>query len=247
CSCGCWTRTARSAGRCWSNCPRACGRPRAPAAITEMAPPKVAVVTGASSGIGEATARALARHGFEVVAGARRMDRLERVAAAIGAEGGVARAVALDVTDPASVEAFVASEPEVRLLVNNAGGAFGREPVAEADLDAWRRMYELNVLGTARVTRAFLPALERSGDGHIVIVGSIAGFEVYTQGAGYTGVKHAERAMAQTLRLELLGKPIRVTQIDPGLVETEFSVVRFAGDREKARAVYEGLTPLVAD
>ena len=182
-----------------------------------------------------------------MVAGARRVDRLERLAAAIGAEGGVARAVALDVTDPASVEAFVASVREVRLLVNNAGGAFGREPVAEADLDAWRRMYELNVLGTARVTRAFLPALERSGDGHIVIVGSIAGFEVYTQGAGYTGVKHAERAMAQTLRLELLGKPIRVTQIDPGLVETEFSVVRFAGDREKARAVYEGLTPLVAD
>src|SRR5207302_50665 len=121
------------------------------------------------------------------------------------------------------------------------------ELVAEADLDAWRRMYELNVLGTTRVTKAFLPALERSGDGQVVIVGSIAGFEVYAQGAGYTGVKHAERARTLTLRLERLGKPIRVTEIDPGLVETEFSLVRFGGDARKANAVYEGLTPLSAD
>jgi NADP-dependent 3-hydroxy acid dehydrogenase YdfG len=209
--------------------------------------PKVAVVTGASSGIGEATARALARLGFHVVVGARRVDRLERLAARIGEEGGVARAIPLDVTEPSSVEAFVAGVPDLNLLVNNAGGAFGRDTVAQADLDAWSRMYELNVLGTARLTKAFLPALERSGDGHVVVVGSIAGFEVYASGAGYTGVKHAERALTRTLRLELLGTPIRVTEIDPGLVETEFSVVRFAGDVEKAKAVYEGLTPLTAD
>jgi NADP-dependent 3-hydroxy acid dehydrogenase YdfG len=202
----------------------------------------VAVVTGASSGIGAATARVLAKEGFGVVVGARRMDRLRQVADAIGGT-----ALPLDVTDPSSVEAFASKIPEARVLVNNAGGAFGREPIAEADEEAWRRMWEVNVLGTARVTKAFLPKLERSGDGHVVVVGSIAGFEVYRGGAGYTGAKHAERAFTRTLRLELLGKPIRVTEINPGLVETEFSLVRFGGDAEKAREVYEGLTPLTAE
>ena len=198
------------------------------------------MVTGASAGIGAATARALAAAGFDVVLGARRLDRLKEVAGAVGG-----RALPLDVSDGESVRTFVSEVPNVRVLVNNAGGAVGREPVAEADEDAWRWMWEVNFLGTARVTRALLPALERSGDGHIVIVGSIAGFEPYAGGAGYTGAKHAERALARTLRLELLGKPIRVTEVNPGLVGgTEFSVVRFRGDVERARKVYEGLTPL---
>jgi NADP-dependent 3-hydroxy acid dehydrogenase YdfG len=200
----------------------------------------VAVVTGASAGIGAATARALAAAGFDVVLGARRLDRLEEIAGDIGA-----RALPLDVSNGESVRTFVSKVPDVRVLVNNAGGAIGREQVAEADEDAWRWMWEVNFLGTARVTRAFLPALERSGDGHVVIVGSIAGFEPYAGGAGYTGAKHAERALARTLRLELLGKPIRVTEVNPGLVGgTEFSVVRFRGDMERAHKVYEGLTPL---
>jgi NADP-dependent 3-hydroxy acid dehydrogenase YdfG len=200
----------------------------------------VAVVTGASAGIGAATARALAAAGFDVVLGARRIDRLEEIAGDIGA-----RAIQLDVSDGESVRTFVSKVPDVRVLVNNAGGAIGRESVAEADEDAWRWMWEVNFLGTARVTRAFLPALERSGDGHVVIVGSIAGFEPYAGGAGYTGAKHAERALSKTLRLELLGKPIRVTEVNPGLVGgTEFSVVRFRGDMDRARKVYEGLTPL---
>jgi NADP-dependent 3-hydroxy acid dehydrogenase YdfG len=203
----------------------------------------VAVVTGASAGIGAATARALAGAGYAVVIGARRKDRLEKLAGEIG---GVA--LSLDVTDPDSVEAFARQVPDCRLLVNNAGGAKGRETVAEADEESWRWMIDVNFLGTVRVTKAFLPALERSGDGHLVIVGSVAGFETYPAGAGYTAAKHAERALTRTLRLELLGKPIRVTEISPGLVAgTEFSVVRFGGDMDRVRRIYEGLAPLTAE
>jgi NADP-dependent 3-hydroxy acid dehydrogenase YdfG len=206
------------------------------------AEPGRAVVTGASSGIGAATARALAHLGFDVVVGARRMDRLERLAAEIGG-----RAFPLDVTGEASVRAFAEAAGECRVLVNNAGGARGREPVAEASEQDWRWMYEVNVLGTMRMTQALLPALVRSGAGHIVIVGSVAGFETYEGGAGYTGAKHAERALTRTLRMELLGTPVRVTEISPGLVETEFGLVRFRGDAEKAAAVYRGMTPLTAE
>lgn len=203
----------------------------------------MAVVTGASAGIGAATARALAKAGFSVVVGARRLERLEDLASEIGG-----RALPLDVSDPESVRDFVRQVPECRVLVNNAGGAKGREVVAEADEEAWRWMVDVNYLGTVRMTKAFLPSLERSGDGHLVIVGSIAGFETYPGGAGYTAAKHAERALTKTLRMELLGKPIRVTEINPGLVGgTEFSVVRFGGDMERVRQVYEGLTPLTAD
>jgi len=210
---------------------------------------RLAVVTGASSGIGAATAVALARAGYRVVLGARRLDRLEEVARACGGEGRRgAEARALDVTDPASVEDFVAAlPPAVHLLVNNAGGALGVDPVAEADDERWRTMFETNVLGTVRMTRALLPALEASGDGHVVNVGSTAGFETYRGGAGYTAAKHGLRALTDTLRLELLGRPVRVTEVAPGLVETEFSVVRFAGDRERAAAVYRGMTPLTAE
>jgi NADP-dependent 3-hydroxy acid dehydrogenase YdfG len=202
---------------------------------------RVAVVSGASSGIGEATARALAAAGFEVVAAARRLDRCERLAEEIGG-----RALRLDVTDPDSVEALADAVPEVSVLINNAGGALGLEPVAEADEEKWRQMYESNVVGVMRVTKALLAALERSGDGFVVVVGSVAGVEVYPGGAGYTAAKHAARAVTETLRLELLGKPVRVSEVAPGLVETEFSLVRFGGDEQRAAKVYEGLRPLGA-
>jgi NADP-dependent 3-hydroxy acid dehydrogenase YdfG len=204
---------------------------------------KTAVVTGASSGIGAATARALAQAGWQVFAGARREDRLREAMDPAGAT-----AVPLDITDPASIEFFVARLPEaVHLLVNNAGGAQGVERIEAALEDKWRWMWETNVLGTMRMTRALLPRLRASGDGHVINVGSIAGFETYIGGAGYTGAKHAERALTRTLRLELLGEPIRVTDVAPGLVETEFSLVRFAGDAERAKAVYKGMEPLVAE
>jgi NADP-dependent 3-hydroxy acid dehydrogenase YdfG len=202
---------------------------------------RTAVVTGASSGIGEATARALAAAGFEVVAAARRLERCEALAEEIGG-----RAQRLDVTDPGSVAELAAAVPEAAVLVNNAGGALGLEPVAAADEEKWRQMYESNVMGVMRVTKALLPALERSGDGFVVVVGSVAGVEVYPGGAGYTAAKHAARAVAETLRIELLGKPVRVSEVAPGMVETEFSLVRFDGDQQRAAQVYEGLTPLSA-
>lgn len=202
----------------------------------------VAVVTGASSGIGAATARALAKAGFAVVLGARRMDRCAAIAAEIDGT-----ALRLDVTDQESVDAAAAAVPDCRLLVNNAGGAHGHDPVAEADVEDWRWMYETNVLGTLRVTKALLPALVASGDGHIVTVTSVAGAEIYDNGAGYCGTKHAQSVLHRTLRGELLGQPVRLTEVLPGLVETEFSVIRFRGDEERAAAVYRGLTPLTPD
>jgi len=203
----------------------------------------VAVVSGASSGIGAATAASLVAEGFEVVLGARRVDRLADVAGPLGA---AARSLPLDVTDARSVADFAAQVPECRVLVNNAGGALGTDPVADFDEDRWRTMYETNVIGTTRMVRAFLPALVASGDGHVVTIGSIAGFEPYPGGAGYNAAKHAERAVTDVLRMELLGQPVRVTEIDPGMVETEFSLVRFGGDEERAAKVYQGVTPLTA-
>ena len=202
----------------------------------------VALVTGASSGIGEATVRSLAAAGFEVVAAARRVERCEAAAREVGG-----RAVRLDVADPDSVADLAGSLPEVSVLVNNAGGALGLEPIAEADEENWRQMFETNVMGIMRVTKALLPALERAGDGHIVVIGSVAGVEVYPGGAGYTAAKHAANAVTRTLRLELLGKPIRVSEVAPGMVETEFSLTRFGGDEAKAAKVYEGTTPLSAE
>jgi len=204
-------------------------------------PQRVAVVTGASSGIGEATARTLAGLGFHVVCVARREDRIKALADEIGGTATVA-----DVTDADAVDALAAGLDRVDVLVNNAGGAKGTEPVADADLENWRWMWETNVLGTLRVTRALLPKLVDSGDGLIVTITSIAAFEIYDGGAGYTSAKHAQGALHRTLRGELLGKPVRLTEIAPGMVETEFSVVRFGGDKDKADALYQGLTPLVA-
>jgi NADP-dependent 3-hydroxy acid dehydrogenase YdfG len=208
-----------------------------------MSEQKTAVVTGASSGIGAAAARKLAAEGFRVVVGARRLDRLRSLEREIAGE-----AHALDVTDEASVNRFASGVERLEVLVNNAGLSRGLEPVVESDSDHWREMYETNVLGAMRVAKAFLPSLVSSGGGHLINVGSISGFEVYPGGGGYTASKHALRAMTKTLRLELLGQPVRVTEICPGgLVETEFSMVRFDGDAERARAVYSGMQPLEAE
>jgi NADP-dependent 3-hydroxy acid dehydrogenase YdfG len=200
---------------------------------------RTAVITGASSGIGAATARALAADGYQTVLGARRFDRLAALAGEIGGE-----AVALDVVDEGSIAEFTGSVPGCDVLVHCAGGAIGLDPVADNDEGRWRWMYEANTLGMARVTRALLPRLIASGDGHVVGVTSIAAFETYRGGAGYTAAKHAQRAVFRTLRLELLGEPIRLTEVAPGMVETEFSLVRFGGDEEAAAKVYAGMTPL---
>jgi NADP-dependent 3-hydroxy acid dehydrogenase YdfG len=204
--------------------------------------PRVAVITGASSGIGEAAAKTLAAQGFHVVAVARRADRINALAHDIGGT-----AIVADVTDDAAVEALARTLGRVDVLVNNAGGAKGLESVADADLEHWQWMWETNVLGTLRVTRALLPKLVDSGDGLIVTVTSIAAMEVYDGGAGYTAAKHAQGALHRTLRGELLGKPVRLTEIAPGAVETEFSLVRFEGDQQRADDVYTGITPLVAE
>ena len=202
---------------------------------------RTAVVTGASSGIGEATARTLAAQGYHVIVGARRLDRLEQLAKEIGGT-----ALELDVTDEDSVAAFTSVIPRVDVLVNNAGGAKGMATVADADLDDWRWMWETNVLGTLRITKSLLPKLIESGDGLIITITSIAALVAYDKGAGYTSAKHAQALVHRTLRGELLGKPVRLTEIAPGAVETEFSLVRFDGDEDKAAAVYRGIDPLVA-
>jgi NADP-dependent 3-hydroxy acid dehydrogenase YdfG len=210
----------------------------------------IAVVTGASSGIGAATARRLATEGFHVVALARRADRLNALVKEIGTG---ATAVECDITEDDSVarlaETVAALGGPVTLLVNNAGGARGLDPVATGSVDDWQWMYDVNVLGTLRVTKALLPALEASGAGTIVTIGSTAAFTVYEGGGGYTAAKHAQNALVGTLRLELSGKPVRVVEIDPGMVRTdEFSLNRFDGDQSRADAIYEGVKePLVAD
>lgn len=207
--------------------------------------PRRALVTGASSGIGAATVRRLRADGWDVVATARRADRLDALAAETGADPFVA-----DVTkdeDVAALAEHVLATGGLDALVNNAGGALGLDPVADADLEQWRTMYELNVLGTLRVTQALLPTLrERGGD--VLVLTSTAALDPYVGGAGYTGVKAAEQMLATTLRWELAGEPVRVIQVAPGAVATEeFSLVRFGGDAERAAAVYQGYEPLVAD
>jgi NADP-dependent 3-hydroxy acid dehydrogenase YdfG len=218
-----------------------------------MSPYPLAVITGASSGIGAATTRRLATEGFHVVAVARRADRLDRLVKEITGGGGRATAVTADITRGADVEALAATIDELggslTLLVNNAGGARGTEQIEAAKVDDWQWMYEVNVLGTLRVTQALLPALERSGVGTIVVLSSTAGLIVYEGGGGYAAAKHAQTALAETLRLELNGRPIRVVEIDPGMVRTEeFALNRFSGDADKAASVYEGVpNPLTAD
>ena len=209
-----------------------------------MAQP-VAVVTGASSGIGAATAVALGAAGYEVVLGARRVDKLNDVAHRIGDAGGSARVVELDVTDQDTVDALAAAVAQCDVLVNNAGGALGMESVEGAVEDKWRWMYEVNVLGTLRVTRALLPAL-KVAKGAVITIGSIAARQNYPGGAGYNAAKHGERALTEVLRQEIAVDGVRVTEIDPGRVHTDFSLVRFDGDADKAERVYQGVESLTA-
>ncbi|GAA3205660.1 SDR family NAD(P)-dependent oxidoreductase [Nonomuraea roseoviolacea subsp. carminata] len=203
------------------------------------------MVTGASSGIGEATARRLAAEGYDVVAGARRRDRLERLAEELPA----IRPVTLDVTSQESVNELAAALERCDVLVNNAGGALGVESLAEGRIDDWQAMFDTNVLGTLRVTQALLPKLVESGDGVVVLLTSTAGMVPYEGGGGYVAAKHAQSSMAGTLRLELVGQPVRVVEIAPGMVRTEgFAVNRFRGDETAAARVYEGVPdPLTAD
>jgi 3-hydroxy acid dehydrogenase / malonic semialdehyde reductase len=209
---------------------------------------RVAVVSGASSGIGEATALAIARQGAKVVLGARRKTRLESVAERIRAEGAQAEALVLDVADEQSCQAFSAAVHQrygaIDVLINNAGLARGLGPVATGDERDWREMIEANVMGLMRITRLFLPSMIERKRGDIVHVGSIAGVEPYANGAAYCASKAAVEAFVQALRFELLGTNIRQLVIEPGMVETEFSVVRFHGDQKRADAVYQGVTAL---
>lgn len=204
-----------------------------------------AVVTGASSGIGAATARRLAAEGFHVVCVARRRERIESLAEEIGGT-----AVTCDITDADQVASLAeAVGPRLDVLVNNAGGAIGLDPVESGSADDWRRMYDINVIGTLQVTQALLPALEASGAGSVVNIGSTAGRIVYEGGGGYTAAKHGVAVLTETLRLELLGRPVRVSEVAPGMVRTdEFSLTRFGGDASRADAVYDGVKePLVAE
>lgn len=209
----------------------------------------VAVVTGASSGIGEAAARGLAAAGYRVLLLGRRAERLDAVAEELTAAGFLAEPRPLDVTDRAAVDTFAAGLGRCDVLVNNAGGALGLESVAEGDPADWRAMYEVNVLGVLHVTQALLPALTASGDGTVLVVTSTAGLGPYEGGGGYVATKHGAHALAGTLRLELCGDPVRVIEIAPGMVRTEeFSLNRFRGDAERAARVYEGVAaPLTAE
>jgi NADP-dependent 3-hydroxy acid dehydrogenase YdfG len=213
-----------------------------------MVQKKIAVVTGASSGIGAATARRLAVEGFHVVAAARRAERLDELVKEIGPD---ATAVICDVTSDDSVAELAGHvaglDGALTLLVNNAGGARGMDPVGGAQVADWQWMYDVNVLGTLRMTKALLPALEASGAGSIVTVGSTAAFTVYEGGGGYTAAKHAQNALVGTLRLEIAGKPVRVIEIDPGMVRTEEFALNRLGDQERADAIYAGVKPLTAD
>jgi NADP-dependent 3-hydroxy acid dehydrogenase YdfG len=211
--------------------------------------PRTAVVTGASSGIGAATARQLAAAGYHVVLTARRAERLEALAKELTAAGHSATAYALDVTDRPAVDAFAASLGSVDVLFANAGGAFGADPVATGNPDDWRAMFEVNVMGVLNAVQALLPKLVAGGDGTIVVLSSTAGFTAYEGGGGYVAAKHGTHAIAATLRLELSGEPVRVIEIAPGMVKTdEFAVTRFRGDSDKAAAVYAGVAePLTAD
>ncbi len=213
--------------------------------MTEGNGTRLAVITGASSGIGAATARALAGAGFTVALGARREERIEALAGELGGH-----AKHLDVTDRDSVAEFAGWTEDLggaSVLVNNAGGAKGLAPVAEMDEDDWRWMFEANVLSIGLMTKAMLPQMRASGSGHVVIMGSAAGVESYPGGGGYNAAKFGAHALTHNIRLELLGEDVRVTEVMPGAVRTEFGLVRFGGDEEKAEKPYKGITPLTAE
>ena len=216
---------------------------------TDTHPRPLALITGGGTGIGAAIAQRLARDGFEVVVAGRRREKLDDVVDRVTKAGGAARAVVMDVTDPTSVDAGIASLGHCDVVVNNAGGALGVTRVEDADPAEWEQMYATNVVGTLRVTRAVLPLLRRSPRATIVDISSIAGQQVYEGGAGYVAAKHGTSVVSETLRLELNGENIRVVDIRPGMVRTEeFALTRLHGDRAAADKVYEGVDrPLVAD
>jgi len=209
---------------------------------------RVAVVTGASSGIGAASAIGLAAAGYRVVLTARRADRLADVAAQIADSGGSAVMHELDVTDRPAVNTFAQSLDRCDVLLANAGGAMGADTIADSSPADWQAMYDVNVLGVLHVTQALLPKLIGSGAGTIVLMGSTAGLISYEGGGGYVVAKHGTHAIAETLRLELFDQPIRVIEIAPGMVKTaEFAVNRFRGDADKAAAVYAGVAEPLTD
>lgn len=211
-----------------------------------MSQREIAIVTGASSGIGAATARALAESGYDVIACARRTDRLE----ALARENSAITAHHLDITEQSSIDQLAKdlAGRAISVLINCAGGAFDAASVLDSDPAIWSKTYDLNVVGTVRMVKAFTPALQATGHGHIVIISSTAGHVAYENGGSYVAAKHAETSLARTLRLELNGLPIRVTEIAPGMVKTEeFAKIRF-GDAERAAKVYEGVAaPLMAE
>jgi NADP-dependent 3-hydroxy acid dehydrogenase YdfG len=209
---------------------------------------RIAVITGASSGIGAATAVKLADAGYRVVLAARRADRLEAVADRIRQKGGQADVHLLDVTDRAAVDALAGSLDRCDVFISNAGGAIGADTVADSAASDWLAMYQVNVLGTLHMTQALLPKLVASGAGTVVVLSSTAGFVAYEGGGGYVAAKHAEHAIAATLRLELCGQPVRVIEIAPGMVKTdEFALNRYHGDADKAAAVYAGVAEPLTD
>src|SRR5688572_28006144 len=212
---------------------------------------KWVLITGASSGFGAAAAVAFAREGARLILGARRVDRLNEVAAKCRDAGaGAAEVQRLDVASTPSVEAFAqwvkSKAGKVDVLINNAGGAHGLEPVAQGRDEDWEAMMQINVLGVLRMTRATLPLMQGT-NGYIINIGSVAGHVAYENGAAYCGAKAAELSITRALRLELCGTGIRVGTVDPGMAETEFSMVRFKGDAPKASKVYEGVEPLTAE
>ncbi|MEI8214714.1 MAG: SDR family oxidoreductase [Actinomycetota bacterium] len=211
-----------------------------------MSAREYAVITGASSGIGAATATLLAENGYHVIAGARRRDRLD----ALAASNENIEAVELDVTDQSSVAALASQlrGKPVAVLINCAGGAFDAASVADADPEIWKKTFDVNVVGSVRMVKAITPLMSAHGRGHIVIISSTAGHRSYENGGSYVAAKFAETSLVETLRLELNGQPIRVTEIAPGMVKTdEFAKVRFNGDVDRAAKVYEGVTrPLTA-
>ena len=213
---------------------------------------KIVLITGASSGIGTSCAQVFAQGGANLILTARRIDRLEALAQQLRGEFGISvHPVQLDVRDRDRVELVFQSLPpewtDIEILINNAGLSRGMEKLHEGSIEDWEEMIDANLKGLLYVSRAIVPGLVSRGKGHIVNIGSIAGRHAYPGGNVYCASKAGVRAISQGLKLDLLGTPIRVSEIDPGLVETEFSVVRFHGDEERAKTVYDGLTPLTPD
>lgn len=209
-----------------------------------------ALITGATSGIGKATARLFAEEGIDLILCGRRQDRLDQLANELGKQVRV-QTLTFDVRDKNTVAEAINSLPEVfaaiDILLNNAGNAHGMDPIDKGDLDDWDAMIDINVKGLLYVSKAIIPSMVARGSGHIINIGSIAGKEVYPNGNVYCASKHAVDAINQAMRMDLNEHGIRVGAVNPGLVETEFSEVRFKGNTERAHAVYKGFQPLLPE